>query len=77
MSHRERQNPELRERKQAELDMLEMAAAAGEIDLLYGDESGFCLWSAVVYSYFFRGEQKRQEQTAKRGKRYGAKLIGI
>jgi transposase len=49
--------------------MLEMAAAAGEIDLLYGDESGFCLWSAVVYGYFFRGEQKRQEQTARRGKR--------
>jgi transposase len=49
--------------------MLELAAGAGEIDLLYGDESGFCLWSAVVYSYFFRGEQKRQEQTARRGKR--------
>lgn len=49
--------------------MLELAAACGEIDLLYGDESGFCLWSAVVYSYFFKGEQKRQEQTAKRGHR--------
>ncbi len=49
--------------------MLQMAAASGEIDLLYGDESGFCLWSAVMYSYFFRGEQKRQEQTARRGHR--------
>lgn len=59
----------MRERKQAELEMLEWAAACGEIDLLYGDESGFCLWSSVVYSYFFKGEQKRQEQTAKRGRR--------
>ncbi len=49
--------------------MLEMASAAGEIDLLYGDESGFCLWSEVGYSYYFIGEQKRQEQTKKKGKR--------
>ncbi|NEP50098.1 MAG: hypothetical protein F6K65_15250 [Moorea sp. SIO3C2] len=33
------------------------------------DESGCCLWSAVSYSYYFKGEQKRQEQTKKRGKR--------
>ena len=46
-----------------------MAAAAGEIDLIYGDESGCCLWSAASYSYYFRGEQKRQEQTQKRGRR--------
>lgn len=49
--------------------MLEMASAAGEIDLLYGDESGCCLWSEVGYSYYFLGEQKRQEQTKKKGKR--------
>ncbi len=49
--------------------MLEMASAAGEIDLLYGDESGCCLWSEVGYSYYFMGEQKRQEQTKKKGKR--------
>lgn len=49
--------------------MLEISAGAGEIDLLYGDESGSCLWSATSYSYYFRGEQKRQEQTHKRGKR--------
>ncbi len=69
ISHKDRQNQELRERKQAELEMLEWAAGCGEIDLLYGDESGFCLWSAVVYSYYFKGEQKRQEQTGKRGRR--------
>ncbi len=49
--------------------MLELAAAAGEIDLLYSDESGCCLWSEASYSYYFRGEQKRQEQTRKRGRR--------
>jgi putative transposase len=31
--------------------MLELAAATGEIDLKYLDESGFCLWSPVSYSY--------------------------
>ena len=49
--------------------MLEVAAAAGEIDLFFQDESGCCQWSEVGYSLFFRGEQKRQEQTKTRGKR--------
>lgn len=55
--------------------MLELAAAAGEIDLFYADESGCCLWSPVSYSYYFRGEQKRQEQTSKRGKRLS--ILGL
>ena len=55
--------------------MLEIAAAADEIDLLYGDESGCCLWSAASYSYYFRGEQKRQEQTQKRGRRLS--ILGL
>ena len=59
MSHRQKQDPQKRAIKQTDLDMLELAAAAGEIDLLYLDESGFSLWSPVSYSYFFRGEQKR------------------
>lgn len=45
--------------------MLRLAAAAGEIDLKYLDEAGCCIWSPVSYSYSKRGEQKRQEQTAK------------
>lgn len=45
------------------LDMLKLAAAAGEIELKYLDESGFCLWSPVSYTYFPRGQQKRMEQT--------------
>lgn len=33
------------------------------------DESGFCLWSPVSYSYVKKGEQKRLEQTKRRGRR--------
>lgn len=55
--------------------MLEMAAAVGDIDLFYEDESGFCLWSPVSYSYYFKGEQKRQEQTKQRGKRLS--ILGL
>ena len=35
VSHRDKQDPQRRAIKQDELDMLELAAAAGEIDLLY------------------------------------------
>jgi transposase len=62
-SHRQKQDPVARSMKQADLDMLEFAAAAGDIDLKYLDESGFSLWSPVSYSYSRRGEQKRMEQT--------------
>lgn len=55
-SHRDQQDPEKRRVKQADLDMLELAAATGEIDLFYLDESGFGLWSAPSYSYFCREE---------------------
>ncbi len=43
--------------------MLELAAAAGEIDLKYLDESGFCAWSKPSYTYYKKGEQKRIQQT--------------
>ena len=49
--------------------MLEWAAAAGEICLKYLDESGFSLWAAVTYGWAKRGEQKRIEQSKKKGKR--------
>ena len=55
--------------------MLELAAASGDIDLFYLDDSGCCQWSAVSYSYYFRGEQKRQEQTQKRGRRLS--ILGL
>jgi putative transposase len=55
--------------------MLELAACAGEIDLKYLDESGFCAWSEPSYTYYQRGEQKRLEQTKRRGRRLS--IIGL
>ncbi len=55
--------------------MLELAAATGEIDLKYLDESGFCVWSEPSYTYYQRGEQKRLEQTHRRGRRLS--IIGF
>jgi hypothetical protein len=75
VSHRDQQDSQQRAIKQADLDMLELAAAAGEIDLLYLDESGFSLWSPASYSYFFRPEQKRLEQTPRRGRRLS--ILGL
>lgn len=49
--------------------MLELAAAAGEICIKYLDESGFSLWSEPVYTWAKIGQQKRIEQTKKKGKR--------
>ncbi len=68
-SHKDKQDLEQRLSKQADLDMLELAAATGEIHLKYLDESGFCLWSPVTYSYIKRGQRKRLEQTQRRGRR--------
>jgi putative transposase len=55
--------------------MLELAAASGEIDLKYLDESGFCAWSEPSYTYYKRGEQKCLEQTPRRGRRLS--IIGF
>ena len=55
--------------------MLELAAAAGEIDLKYLDESGFCAWSKPSYTYYQKGEQKRIEQTKNRGRRLS--IVGL
>ena len=42
--------------------MLELAAAAGEIDLKYLDESGFCAGSEPGYTDYQRGEQKKSNK---------------
>ena len=57
-SHKNKQDSKIREIKQADLDMLQLSAACGEIDLKYLDESGFCMWSEPSYTYYFKGEQK-------------------
>lgn len=49
--------------------MLEWAACAGEICLKYLDESGFSLWSESLYTWAKIGEQKRIEQSQKKGRR--------
>lgn len=54
---------------------MELSAAAGEIDLKYLDESGFCVWSEPGYTYYFKGEQKRLEQKKRRGRRLS--IIGF
>ena len=55
--------------------MLEATAAAGHIDLKYLDETGCCLWSPVSYTYSRMGQQKRMEQTDRRGKRVS--ILGV
>ncbi|WP_442938632.1 IS630 family transposase [Nostoc sp.] len=75
MCHKGKQDAVVRVGKQADLDMLELAAATGEIDLKFLDESGFCAWSEPGYTYYFRGEQKRLEQTKRRGRRLS--IIGF
>jgi hypothetical protein len=43
VSHKDKQDPVVRELKKADLEMLELAAAIGEIDLKYLDESGLSI----------------------------------
>lgn len=74
-SHFCKQDPVEKAKKLADLEMLQWSAAAGEIDLFYLDESGFSLWMPVEYSYFFQGEQKRIEQTSRKGRRIS--ILGL
>lgn len=54
---------------------LEALAAAGQIVLKYLDETGCCQWTPVSYSYSRVGQQKRFEQTSRRGQRVS--ILGI
>lgn len=74
-SHRHKQDPQHQQVKQADLEMLMLAAATGEIALKYLDQSGFCMWSPVSYTYYPRGQQKRLEQTKRRGRRLS--ILGL
>jgi transposase len=75
-SHKKKQDLAKKAIKQADLDMLIWASEAGEIELKYLDEVGFCLESPVSYSYSRVGEQKRIEQPLKK---YGRRisLLGL
>lgn len=50
---------------------MQQAAQEQHIELKYLDESGFCLWSPVSYSYSRIGKQKCLEQTQQR---YGSRI---
>lgn len=54
---------------------MEALAAAGQIEVKYLDETGCCLWAPVSYSYSRVGEQKRMEQTDRRGQRVS--ILGV
>ena len=54
---------------------LEALAAAGYIALKYLDETGCCQWTPESYSYSPIGQQKRFEQTARRGQRVS--ILGV
>lgn len=68
-------DPRQKEAKKADLEMLKICAACGEIRLKYLDESGFSLWSSASYSYIKVGKQKKIKQSKKRGKRLN--VLGI
>jgi transposase len=58
-----------------QIKKLEMMMQAGYVDLKYLDESGFCAWSGVSYSYSRIKEQKRLEQPKTKAKRLS--IIGL
>ena len=70
-SQRNKQDLLKKELKQADLELLQQAAQDQHIELKYLDESGFCLWSSVSYSYSRIGLQKCLEQTQQR---YGSRI---
>lgn len=62
-------------KKKRELERLKHYDKEGYIKLKYLDEAGFSLWSSPSYSYSRKGEQKKINQTKKRGKRLS--ILGI
>ena len=54
---------------------LEAIAATGQVALKYLDETGCCQWTPESYSYSLKGQQKRFEQTSRRGKRVS--ILGV
>ena len=74
-SQRNRPAPETKALVQTQLIELEALAATGEIVLKYLDETGCCQWTPQSYSYSPIGEQKRFEQTSRRGQRVS--ILGV
>ncbi len=55
ISHKAKQDPVIRANKQADIEILELDTASGEIDLKYLHESGFSPWSESGYTYYPKG----------------------
>jgi putative transposase len=68
-------NPEHKQAKRADLEMLEVSQREGLIHLKYLDESGFKLESGVSYGWIRRGIQKCIRQPEKRGMRIS--ILGL
>jgi putative transposase len=68
-------DPEYKQSKKADLEMLEISQREGLIHLKYLDESGFRLESGVSYGWIRRGMQKCIEQPKKRGTRIS--ILGL
>lgn len=64
--------PKLKAAKQADLDWLLWAHSVEEICLKFLDESGFCLWSPVSYTYALRRNPKsvRADKTMRQKIKY-------
>lgn len=65
----------MRAAAETQLIELEALAATGQIILKYLDETGCCQWTPESYSYSRIGEQKRFEQTSRRGQRVS--ILGV
>ena len=74
-SNKSQKNERKKSRKQADFEMLLLAAACGEIRLKYLDESGFSGWSSVSYSWAKKGRQKCIFQTKRRPRRIS--ILGV
>ncbi len=74
-SNKNKQNVKRKRHKQADWEMLQLAAACREIRIKYLDESGFSGWSSVSYTWAKKGVQKCIFQTKRRPRRIS--ILGI
>ena len=75
INHQHIQTPNNKKPNELTKNWLFWAHSAGEICLKFLDESGFCLWSPVSYTYARKGTQKVLEQTSRRGRRLN--ILGL
>lgn len=74
-SQKRKQNQKKKSYKQADFEMLQLAAACRLMRIKYLDESGFSGWTPVSYTWAKKGEQKHIEQTKRCPRRIS--ILGI